>query len=101
MTLGDRSRNRKMAALTTGAALGGAGGGGRGVCCVGPLGVAGAREGDDFTRDETDHRDAYLIGRLVARLECYLPERADQAWARLRHLGARRSALAADVVAGR
>jgi transposase len=74
---------------------------GHGFCCVQPLAVARAREGDDFTRDKTDHRDAYLIGKLVARLECYLPERADQAWARLRHLGARRCALAADVVAGR
>ena len=48
-------------------------------------------------RDKTDHRDAYLIGKLVIRLDCYLPERADAQWARLRHLGARRSALVADV----
>ena len=61
-------------------------------------GGARAREGDDYTRDKTDHRDAYLIGKLVIRLDCYLPERADEAWARLRHLGARRSALVADVV---
>ena len=74
---------------------------GAGFCCVQPLAVARSREGDDYTRDKTDHRDAYLIGRLAVRLECYLPERADQAWARLRHLGARRAALAGDVVAGR
>jgi transposase len=74
---------------------------GHGFCCVQPVAVARSREGDDYTRDKTDHRDAYLIGRLAVRLECYLPERADQAWARLRHLGARRSALAGDVVAGR
>jgi transposase len=68
---------------------------GHGFCCVQPVAVARSREGDDYTRDKTDHRDAYLIGRLAVRLECYLPERADQAWARLRHLGARRSALGA------
>jgi transposase len=71
---------------------------GYGFVCVQPLAVARAREGDDYTRDKTDHRDAYLIGKLVARLECYLPERAGRQWARLRHLGARRSALAGDVV---
>ena len=54
--------------------------------------------GRAYTRDKTDHRDAYLIGKLVIRLECYLPERAGEAWARLRHLGARRFALVADVV---
>jgi hypothetical protein len=81
--------------------MGLADGAGHGFCCVQPLAVARAREGDDFTRDKTDHRDARLIGKLAVRLECYLPERADQAWARLRHLGARRAALAGDVVAGR
>jgi transposase len=74
---------------------------GHGFCCVQPLAVARAREGDDYTRDKTDHRDARLIGKLAVRLECYLPERADETWARLRHLGARRAGLAADVVAGR
>jgi transposase len=73
---------------------------GAGFVCVQPLAVARAREGDDFTRDKTDHRDARLIGKLAARLECYLPERADEGWARLRHLGARRSGLVADVVSG-
>ena len=71
---------------------------GHGFVCVQSLAVARAREGDDYTRDKTDHRDAYLIGKLVIRLECYLPERADEAWARLRHLGARRFALVADVI---
>lgn len=83
------------------ALMGLADGAGHGFCCVQPVAVARAREGDDFTRDKTDHRDAYLIGRLVIRLDCYLPERADEVWARLRHLGARRFALAADAVAGR
>ncbi|MCW2936016.1 MAG: transposase [Actinomycetia bacterium] len=72
---------------------------GHGFCCVQPLAVARAREGDDYTRDKTDHRDAYLIGKLTVRLDCYLPERADEQWARLRHLGARRSGLAQDVTA--
>jgi transposase len=70
---------------------------GHGFVCVQSLAVARAREGDDYTRDKTDHRDAYLIGKLVIRLECYLPERADADWARLRHLGARRFALVEDV----
>jgi transposase len=83
------------------ALMGLADGAGHGFCCVQPLAVARAREGDGYTRDKTDHRDAYLIGKLAVRLECYLPERADETWARLRHLGARRGALAADAVAGR
>jgi transposase len=83
------------------ALMGAADAAGAGFCCVQPLAVARSREGDDFTRDKTDHRDAYLIGKLAVRLECYLPERADEGWARLRHLGARRAALAGDVVAGR
>jgi transposase len=70
---------------------------GHGFCCVQSLAVHRAREGDDYTLGKTDHRDAYLIGKLVIRLECYLPERADAQWARLRHLGARRFALVADV----
>ena len=83
------------------ALMGAADGAGHGFCCVQSLAVARAREGDDYTRDKTDHRDAYLIGKLAVRLECYLPERADEAWARLRHLGARRAGLAGDVVACR
>jgi transposase len=34
-----------------------------------------------------------IIARLAAGLRCYEPERADAVWARLRHLGARRSQL--------
>jgi transposase len=71
---------------------------GHAFVCVQSLAVHRAREGDDYTLGKTDHRDAYLIGKLVMRLECYLPERADAVWARLRHLGARRFALVADVV---
>ena len=72
-----------------------------GFCCVQSLAVARAREGDDYTLGKTDHRDSYLIGKLVIRPECYLPERAEEAWARLRHLGARRFAPVSEVVSGR
>jgi transposase len=71
--------------------------GGHGFVCVQSLAVHREREKDSYTRDKTDHRDAYLIGKLVIGLDCYLPERADAGWARLRHLGARRFALVADV----
>src|SRR4029077_12261674 len=81
------------------ALMGAADAAGHGFCCVQSLAVARAREGDDYTRDKTDHRDARLIGKLVVRLDCYLPERADETWALLRDLGARRFALVADVVA--
>jgi transposase len=74
---------------------------GHGFACVQPLAVHRAREGDDCTLGKTDHRDAYLIGKLVARLECYLPERADETRARLRHLGARRAGLVTDLTAVR
>ena len=60
------------------------------LVCVQPLLVHRAREAEDFTRDKSDDKDALLIGRLAAELHVYLPERADPAWARLRHLGARR-----------
>jgi hypothetical protein len=74
---------------------------GAGFVCVQPLAVHKEREKDDYTRDKTDHRDAYLIGRLAVRLDCYLPERAEEGWARLRHLGARRSGLVADLISAR
>ena len=83
------------------ALMGLAGGAGHGFCCVQSLAVHRAREGDDYTLGKTDHRDAYLIGKLVTRLECYLPEQAGETWARLRHLGARRSGLVADLIAVR
>ena len=60
------------------------------MVCVQPLVVARAREAEDYTRGKNDDRDAVLIARLAAQLHCYLPEQADQGWARLRHLGARR-----------
>lgn len=72
---------------------------GVGFVCVQSLRVHLAREADDYTRDKTDHKDAVLIGKLIARLDCYLPERAEQDWARLRHLGQRRLRLVTEVVA--
>jgi transposase len=69
---------------------------GMGFVCVQSLRVHLAREADDYTRDKTDHKDAVVIGKLIARLDCYLPERADADWARLRHLGARRARLVTE-----
>lgn len=60
------------------------------LVCVQPLLVGRAREAEDFTRNKNDDSDAVIIARLVTELRCYLPERAEPAWARLRHLGARR-----------
>jgi transposase len=68
-----------------------------GFVCVQSLQVHRARESDDYTRDKTDHKDAVLIGRLITRLDCYLPERADSEWARLRHLGQRRQRLLTQI----
>jgi transposase len=72
---------------------------GMGFVCVQSLRVHLARAEDDYTRDKTDHKDAVLIGKLIARLECYLPERSAPDWARLRHLGQRRFALVGEGVA--
>lgn len=71
------------------------------LVCVQPLLVHRARESEDFTRNKNDDSDAVIIARLVTELRCYLPERADPTWARLRHLGARRSRLVVDVGAAR
>ena len=63
---------------------------GLGLVCVQPLLVWRAREAEDLTWDKSDPKDAVLIARLAAQLRCYEPERTDEVWARLRHLGARR-----------
>jgi transposase len=86
-------RWRAMMALADGA--------GMGFVCVQSLRVHLAREADDYTRDKTDHKDAVLIGKLISRLDCYLPERADADWARLRHLGQRRFRLVTEATACR
>ena len=70
-----------------------------GFVCVQSLRVHLAREADDYTRDKTDHKDTVLIGRLVARLDCYLPERTGEDWARLRHLGQHRFRLVSETTA--
>ena len=59
--------------------------------CVQPLRVHHERVLDNYTWDKTDHKDAILIGRVIALGGCYLAERPVPAWARLRHLGATRS----------
>lgn len=69
------------------------------LVCVQPLLVGRAREAEDFTRDKTDDKDAVLIARLVSELRCYLPERPDETWARLRQLGARRERLITESTA--
>ncbi len=61
------------------------------LVCVQPLLVYRAREGEDLTFDKSGPKDAVIIARLAAGLRCYEPGRADAVWARLRHLGARRS----------
>jgi transposase len=71
------------------------------LVCVQPLLVHRAREAEDFTRNKNDDSDATIIARLVTELRCYLPERADPTWARLRHLGARRVRLVVEVGAAR
>lgn len=63
------------------------------LVCVQPLLVHREREREDLTRDRSDQRDAVLIADLTMQLRCYVPERTDAAYARLRHLGARREQL--------
>lgn len=72
---------------------------GMSLVCVQPLLVGRARESEDYTRDKSDDKDAVLIARLVSDLRCYAPERAEETWVRLRHLGARRERLIAEATA--
>jgi len=69
------------------------------LVCVQPLLVCRAREGEGLTFDKSDPKDVVIIARLAAGLHCYVPERADAVWARLRHLGARRLHLTTDATA--
>lgn len=69
------------------------------LVCVNPMLVGRAREAEDYTRDKSDDKDAMLIARLVAGLHCYVPERAEETWARLRQLGARRARLVTEATA--
>lgn len=63
------------------------------MVCVPPLLVHREREREDLTPDRSDAKDAVLIAGLAAQLRCYEPERPTAHWARLRHLGIRRSEL--------
>jgi transposase len=63
------------------------------LVCVQPLLTGQARQREDYTSDKRDDKDAVLIARLVAQLHCYAPERAEETWAALRQLGARREEL--------
>jgi transposase len=69
------------------------------LVCVQPLLMGRARESEDYTRDKTDDKDAVLIARLVAQLDCYRPERADAIWAQLRQQGAYRERLITQATA--
>jgi transposase len=64
---------------------------------VTPMVTWWARRAEDLTHDKTDEKDAVLIAGLTAQLRCYEPEPADEAWARLRHLGARREQLITQI----
>ncbi|HZD66582.1 MAG TPA: transposase [Acidimicrobiales bacterium] len=74
---------------------------GVGMVCVQPLLVHRAREGEDFTKDRSDPRDATIISRLAAELRCYVPVAEEGGWARLRHLGQRRAGLVTQATAAR
>jgi hypothetical protein len=69
------------------------------LVCVNPMLVGRAREAEDYTRDKSDDKDAMVIARLVAGLHCYVPECAEETWARLRQLGARRERLVTEATA--
>jgi hypothetical protein len=67
--------------------------------CVQPLQTSWARRSEDLTVDKTDDKDAVLIARLTGQLRCYISQRVDETWGRLRHLGVRREQLIVDAVA--
>ena len=69
------------------------------LVCVQSVLVWRAREREDLTWDKSDPKDAMIIARLATQLHCYEPERSDETWSRLRHLGARRSRLIEESVA--
>lgn len=64
---------------------------GVGLVCVNPMLVARAREAEDYTKNRADFSDAVIIARLAAERRCFVPYLAEGLWARLRHLGVRRS----------
>lgn len=69
--------------------------------CIQPLVMRRAREQEDLSTGKDDAKDAVLIARLAARLHCYVPERVDPTWSRLRHAGIRREQLIVEATAQR
>jgi len=69
------------------------------LVCIQPLVSHIAREQQDYTTHKTDEADCVLIARLAVELHCYLPERLDETWAHLRHLGRRRAQLITSATA--
>lgn len=63
------------------------------LVCVQPLLVGRSRTNEGYSSDKTDDKDAVVIARLVSQLCCYVPDRSEEPWARLRHLGIRRNEL--------
>jgi transposase len=63
------------------------------LVCIQPLVSHIAREQQDYTSHKTDEADCVMIARLAVELHCYLPERLEETWAHLRHLGRRRNQL--------
>lgn len=61
------------------------------LVCVNPMLVARAREAEDYTKNRADFSDAVLIARLASERRCFVPYLAEGLWARLHHLGVRRS----------
>jgi transposase len=68
------------------------------MVCIQPVSMRRAREQEDYTTEKHDAKDAVLIARLAGKLHCYVPERIDERWGRLRHAGARRGQLVARTV---
>jgi transposase len=69
------------------------------LVCIQPLVSHIAREQQDYTTHKTDEADCVMIARLAVELHCYLPERLDETWAHLRHLGRRRGQLITSATA--
>src|SRR5262249_32987193 len=68
------------------------------VCVCSGCWCGGARGSGDLTLEKTDESDGVRIARVSAQLRCYAPERVDETWGRLRHLGARREQLLTSIV---
>jgi hypothetical protein len=71
------------------------------LVCIQTVAMRRAREQEDFSGEKTDAKDAVIIGRLTAKLHCYVPERLDGDWALLRHAGTHRTQLIVEDTAAR